>query len=66
MSHDVCDSPNQENIQKKRDHDSLDHVNGDSGPNILFIEVIVINQHKNLLEWGNFERGDRDLHFEKA
>ena len=42
-SRDVCDSPNQARIWKKRDHDSLECVNGNSGPNILFIKVIVVN-----------------------
>ena len=64
-SRDICDSPNQAKIWKKRDYDSLECVDGNSGPKNLFIKVIVINQHKNPLGKGIFERGDRDLHFKK-
>ena len=53
--------PNLASIRKKRVHNSLERVNGNSGPNILFIKVIVINWHKNPLEKHKIERGDRDL-----
>jgi hypothetical protein len=58
--------PNLANIGKKRVHDSLERVNGNSGPNILFIKVIVINWHKNPHEKHKIEREDRDLPSNKA